>query len=150
MPAPRSGCGSFGTRVETLWSLIGDAPEAIEASLLQAYAPRDPVREYLTAKVTARQLRVMIEHLPPDAPWHRARYADAHDGATWVPPEVLMLWHVESRLRDLAVQQANLWRKEGTEPAKAEYMRQPGARDDEPDREVLDMERAELSALWHR
>jgi hypothetical protein len=40
----------FRYKGETLWSLIGDAPEAIEASLLQAYAPRDPVREYLTRR----------------------------------------------------------------------------------------------------
>ncbi|XBH21614.1 hypothetical protein V5R04_15620 [Jonesiaceae bacterium BS-20] len=36
----------------------------MEASLMQVYAPRDPLREYLRGKITLRKLRVMIEGIP--------------------------------------------------------------------------------------
>lgn len=46
----------------------------MEASLLQLYAPRDPLREVLTGEITARQFRVMCEGIPrtPDSPFGRA------------------------------------------------------------------------------
>lgn len=42
----------------------------MEASLLQLYAPRDPLREVLTGEITIRQFRVMCEGVPrtPDSP----------------------------------------------------------------------------------
>ncbi|WP_175008116.1 hypothetical protein [Cellulosimicrobium sp. TH-20] len=46
----------------------------MEAALLQEYAPRDPLAEYLDGRITLRKLRVMIEHLPPGSALHRALY----------------------------------------------------------------------------
>ena len=46
----------------------------MEASLLQLYAPRDPLAEVLAGEITIRQFRVMCEGIPrtPDTPVGRA------------------------------------------------------------------------------
>lgn len=131
---------------------MGDAPELIEASLLQAYAPRDPIAEFLHGRISARQLRVMIENLPPSSPWVRE-----HD--PWTQTDYL-LWHVESRLRDLvatehtelAVLTAGLHIKGSPSPPDVKYIVPPareravdGSKDD-----VHARERAELAALVNR
>ncbi|HLU76149.1 MAG TPA: hypothetical protein VKZ82_28485 [Nonomuraea sp.] len=64
---------------------MGDEPEAVEAALLQTYAPRDPLAEYFREEITLRQLRVMVEHLPPDSPVHRAAR-----GHAWQEQEYLL------------------------------------------------------------
>lgn len=46
----------------------------MEAALLQEYAPRDPLAEYLDGRITLRKLRVMIQHLPPGNAAARALY----------------------------------------------------------------------------
>lgn len=38
---------------------------------MQTYPGRDPLGEYFRAEISLRQLRVMIEHLPPDSALHR-------------------------------------------------------------------------------
>lgn len=52
---------------------------------MQTYSPRDPLGEYFQGEITLRQLRVMIEHLPPDSALHRA--ARGHD---WLEGEYLL------------------------------------------------------------
>lgn len=65
----------------------------MEASLLQVYAPRDPLAEYLTGDITFRQLRVMVDGLARDSstpvgraysgPWSDLHYL-VHFAATEV------------------------------------------------------------------
>lgn len=46
-------------------NLIGAAPEAYEAALLQTYGSgANPIMDALRGKISVRQLRVMLEHLP--------------------------------------------------------------------------------------
>lgn len=52
---------------------------------MQAYSPRDPLGEYFREEITLRQLRVMIEHLPPDSAVHRAAR-----GHAWLEREYLL------------------------------------------------------------
>lgn len=46
----------------------------MEASLMQVYAPRDPLAEYLRGEISLRKLRVMVEGIPltPETPVGRA------------------------------------------------------------------------------
>ena len=63
--------------------------------MLQAYAPRDPLREASQGKISVRQLRVMVEHLPPGNP--AARVLDP-----WRDTEHL-LHDISTQLRGLNV-----------------------------------------------
>lgn len=73
----------------------------MEAALLQNYAPRDPVAEAMRGEITPRQLRVMIEHLPPGNAWQRAAYGP------WGDRERLQA-DTSNRLRDLMLQNSRL------------------------------------------
>lgn len=49
-----------------MFPLIGFAPEAYEAALLAAYPGRpNPIIQALCGELSVRELRVMLEHLPP-------------------------------------------------------------------------------------
>lgn len=108
------------------------------------YAPRDPLAEYLNGRVSFRQLRVMVEHLPPGSAVHRAANGPWGD-QDWV------LHDVSSRLRDLLVLTSNLNRPKNAAPRHPEYLpspQQPGDPvpvDDGPEQAQL-----ELRALIHR
>lgn len=121
---------------------------------MATYAPRDPLAEYLAGRITLRKLRVMIEHLPPDSAWHRAR------GGPWRDTESL-LWSIESRLRDLtvathnasAVTVAAITRRQARFAPQPKYLTTPPrpVDDDAEPTQVGDpVARAELSALVHR
>jgi len=87
--------------------------------LCATYSPRDPLGEYLGGTLSLRALRVLVEGLPPDSAYHRARRG--HD---WSESEYLS-WAIESRLRDLNAALANLVRKAGTSAQKPTYLPTP-------------------------
>jgi len=58
--------------------------------LLQAHGGRDPIADYWRGELSLRQLRVMVEHLPPDSAAHRA--AAGHD---WQVREYLLAQAVD-------------------------------------------------------
>lgn len=81
--------------------MIGEAPEAVEAALMQFYPGQgNPVLQALRGKISPRQLRVMIEHLPQnnpigrelDGPWDDLR---------------LLIYDVSSQLRLLRAEVHN-------------------------------------------
>lgn len=51
---------------------MGPEPEAMQAALCQTYAPRDPLREFARGEIRLNDLRILIQHLPPDSALHRA------------------------------------------------------------------------------
>lgn len=119
----------------------------MEASLLQAYAPRDPLREYFQGRLTLRQLRLMVEWLPLDAPAYRAAA-----GHAWTD-ETLLQWDISSQLRALNANLANLFREKGAPPVKPELLPAPGRDGDFEDGDVLDEVeqqeiRANLERIW--
>ena len=119
--------------------LVGDAPEAAEAALLQAYPGRDPLREVLTGEMSLRQFGVLVEHLPPGNALERARFG------RWSDTEVL-LWSIESRIRDLAALTGNLWRPKGSPPREPEYIERPASPDELADRAAQDAYDAAMQA----
>lgn len=119
----------------------------MEASLLQAYSPRDPLREYFQGRLSLRQLRLMIEWLPLDAPAYRAEA-----GHAWTD-ETLLQWDISSQLRALNTGLANLFREKGAEPATPEFLPAPGMGGGFEDGDVLDEAeqqeiRSNLERLW--
>lgn len=86
----------------------------------------------------------MIEHLPPDSPWLRGKRGGWSD-LEW------LLWNVESRVREAITQQANMWRREGTQSVEPTYLPAPSTSGpDDGDVDESAAERAELVALLHR
>ncbi|WP_010549679.1 hypothetical protein [Brachybacterium paraconglomeratum] len=117
----------------------------MEASLLQAYAPRDPLREYFQGRVSLRQLRLMVEHLPLNAPAYRAAA-----GHGWTD-ETLLAWDASSQLRVLNAALANLFREKGAPPVQPDLLPAPGVDGGFSDGDVLDeVEQQEISANLER
>lgn len=83
----------------------------MEASLLQAYAPRDPLSEYLRGEITLRKLRVMVNGIPatPDTPLGRII------NGPWSDRERLLHVMAET-LMNLDVNFYNAHREKGSEP----------------------------------
>lgn len=83
----------------------------MEASLLQLYAPRDPLAEVLAGDITIRQFRVMCEGIPrtPDTPVGRAL------NGPWSDRDRL-LHMATSVLQQLLAVQFNSKRQNGTTP----------------------------------
>jgi hypothetical protein len=82
-------------------ALGGEHFDALDASLQQAYAPRDPIAQYIRGKITGRQLRVLANHLPPDSPLTRALNGNAWQEETW------LLHDISTALRMLHANVAN-------------------------------------------
>jgi hypothetical protein len=59
-------------RTEVMLQLFGEHQEPADAALQGQYAPRDPIAEFLTGRISGRQLRVLVEGLPPTSALHRA------------------------------------------------------------------------------
>lgn len=64
--------------------MLGEWPEAVEAALIAEYH-RDCIAEYWRGEMSLRQLRVLIQGLPPDSAAHRAA-----KGHTWQQVEYLL------------------------------------------------------------
>lgn len=107
------------------------------------YSPRNPIAEYWRGKISLRQLRVLIEGLPPDSYLHRSAR-----GTHWGEVEY-MLWDVSSQLRILNVQVHNALLKEADAIREPEFLPKP---DDEPDEvvEVSDEQVAQMEAAAAR
>lgn len=104
--------------------------------MLQAYAPRDPLAEVLSGRITVRKFRVMVEHLPDGNVFQRA-VADA----PWTSVTEQLLYHIESRVRDAIVANSNLWRSAKEPPIEASYLEPP------PTAEELEARRVEEERL---
>ena len=92
----------------------------MEASLLQVYAPRDPLAEYLRGQITFRKLRVMVEGIPfdPSTPVGRAI------NGPWGTGEHLMA-HAVDASRTLATAFYNHHRKQGQPTAEVDLLSRP-------------------------
>lgn len=91
--------------------MIGEAPEAVEAALMQFYPGQgNPVLQALRGLISTRQLRVMIEHLPQNNPIGReldGPWTDLH----------LLIRDVSTQLRFLRAEVHNaLYEQKITEP----------------------------------
>lgn len=119
----------------------------MEASLLQAYAPRDPLREYFQGRVSLRQLRLMVEHLPLDAPAYRAGA-----GHAW-RDETVIQWDISSQLRILNANLSNMFRAKGAPAAEPDLLPSPVSEGDFADGDVVDEAeqqeiRSNMERLW--
>ena len=85
---------------------------------MQAYpGSGNPVIDALAGRISDRQLRVMLENLPPDNPvaW------EYRDGDTWGETEWL-LHDVSSALRALVTGYSNVHRAKGKPERETEYL----------------------------
>lgn len=85
---------------------------------MQAYPRRRPIRDFLRGRITLRELRVMIEHLPPDSPIHRTVHGP------WRDVEGL-LWDISTQLRDLIALTYNVNRAKDAAPIEASHLPRP-------------------------
>lgn len=114
---------------------------------MQAYPGRNPVMDVLSGKLSFRQFRLMVEHLPPGNVWERK----ASDG--WSDVEWLS-WHTEGRLRELITLLANAYRPKGTPALDVPgYLATPGGGDRDPEAAATQAAydnamQAELEGLW--
>lgn len=126
----------------------------MEAALLQVYAPRDPIAEAIRGEISLRQLRLMIEYLPPDSMYHHVTQSP------WRDHELLLL-DIDSRLRDLVTLQSATYsalraahQLRGAWPQDPAYIEPPPVPEwdaaDETADQRREAERAELDALMHR
>ena len=69
--------------------------------------------------MSLRRFRLLVENLPPGNPLQRAR-----DGYPWSDAEQL-LWQVESRVRELIILTANVYREKGAPPMEPTYLPRP-------------------------
>ena len=92
----------------------------MEASLLQFYAPRDPLREVLTGQITIRQFKNMCDGIPrtPESPVGRAI------NGPWSDRERL-LHAMASDIRELLSVTYNSNRKPGAEPYRPKKVPAP-------------------------
>lgn len=77
-----------GIRVSVLESLGGEFFDELDASLQMAYAPRDPVTEFVRGDITARALRVLGESLPLTSSFARANQGHTWTDETWLMHDV--------------------------------------------------------------
>lgn len=85
--------------------LLGDFQGEADAALQATYAPRDPLAQYLRGRITTRQLRVLVEGLPPDSAFHRAQRENDWTDLEWMTRDTnwrtqRLLWFVEAFLTD--------------------------------------------------
>ncbi|WNM27555.1 hypothetical protein RN607_00715 [Demequina capsici] len=107
-----------------VYSLIGQAPEAYEAALLQAYPERpNPIFEALNGRLSIRQLRVMVEHLPRGP-------VDREVNGPWGDIEYL-LHDIANSLRLLNTTYSNVHRPKGAPQRKPTFL--PGPDDKKQD-----------------
>lgn len=101
--------------------MIGEAPEAVEAALMQFYPGQgNPVLQALRGQISPRQLRVMIEHLPQNNPIGREL-----DGP-WNDLHVL-IHDVSTQLRLLRTEVHNaIYEKKITDPELLPNPNDPG------------------------
>lgn len=92
----------------------------MEASLLQVYAPRDPLGEFLREEITFRQLRVMVEGLPLDPSTPLGRVING----PWGDLERLA-WDTANHLRGLEAMFYNAHKKKSAVPAEANPITPP-------------------------
>ena len=85
---------------------------------MQAYPGRNPVMDALRRKITPRQLRVMLEHLPADSPVSREL------NGPWTDQHYL-LWHIASELRNVQATTVNLFVPKGKPRVEPEYLPTP-------------------------
>ena len=78
----------------------------------------------LDGTISLRRFRLMVEHLPPGNPLERARTG------RWGDSEVL-LWQIESRLRELQSLIFNVNRGKDQQPHETEYLPRPRPADEE-------------------
>lgn len=94
--------------MQGVYEIIGEFPEAYEAALLATYpAQGNPVIDALHGSISVRQLRVMVENLPPDNAAARKR------NGVWGDRERLV-HDVTTQLRFLRADLFNIVR--GTQP----------------------------------
>lgn len=62
-------------------------PEALEAALCAAYAPRDPISEYWQGKISVRALYTLIRYLPPDNAFSR-EYGQGWSEHEWLQADI--------------------------------------------------------------
>lgn len=84
--------------------MFGDFQEAADAAL-QATYKGDPIARFLRGKISARQLRVLVEGLPPDSAFHRASRENDWGDETWIERDSnsllrMLLYTVQSALSD--------------------------------------------------
>lgn len=82
---------------------------------MQAYAPRDPLEEVLTGRITLRKFRVMVEGLAAD---HTSPVGRKISGP-WSDQHRLQLLAAQA-VRNMEAMLANRWRTEGSQPVKPE------------------------------
>jgi len=125
-------------RTEVMLQLFGDFQEAADAALQATYRS-DPIARFLRGRISARQLRVLVEGLPPDSAFHRAaRENDWADG-DWINRDTnsvlrVLLYTVESALSE-------------RRPPKPEFLPSPidgRTVQDDVEAEYLAQQRAEM------
>lgn len=129
-------------RTEAMLQLFGDFQGPADAALQATYAPRDPIAEFLTGTITARQLRVLVEGLPPDSAFHRAARENDWADNDWIARDTnsvlrVLLYTVESALSE-------------RRPPKPEFLPSPidgRTVQDEAEAEYLAQQRAEMDAV---
>lgn len=122
--------------------LFGDHQEPADAALQATYAPRDPVGEFLTGRITVRQLRVLLEGLPPDSAFHRSYRDNDWQDSDWIARDTnsnirLLLWTVQSALSKGSVPRPDLLPSPAVEMSEQE----------EADAEYLTQQRAEMQEV---
>lgn len=88
------------------------------------YAPRDPITEYMNGLISLRQLRVMVEHLPAEAPWGRSKRKGWTD-------EKWLLYDISAHLRVLTTLTRNIHRGKGEAPQQPQFLPSPAGRGDD-------------------
>lgn len=70
--------------------------------------------------MSLRRFTLLVEHLPPGNPLERARFGRWSD-------DQLLVWQVESRLRELLTLTSNIHRTKGSQPVEPTYMERPAS-----------------------
>ncbi|MEU3289892.1 hypothetical protein [Streptomyces longwoodensis] len=120
--------------------VLGEHPEAVEADLAhhyQGYGPGGPLAAYWRGELTLRQLRVMVEGLPPNG-----AVARAVNGHAWQT-----LDYAAADTRDLAALQLTAFVNANRDPKKPPMpWPKPGWRPGDPTPETSEAEADERRA----
>lgn len=122
--------------------LFGDFQGPADAAMQATYAPRDPIAQYLRGRISTRQLRVLVEGLPPDSAFHRAVRENDWNDNEWIARDTnsvlrVLLYTVESALSE-------------KRPPKPEFLPSPiagGTVQDEAEAEYLARQRSEMDRV---
>lgn len=74
--------------------------------------------------MSLRRFRALVENLPPGNALERARFG------RWSDDQMLM-WQVESRIRELLTLTANVYRSKGSQPHEPTYLERPATPDEQ-------------------